>query len=123
LSQGVLDDLQDARWIYLKGVLFAVLLVGCCALILLETRSWAVAGLLAAVVWSAARLYYFMFYVIQHYVDHEYRFSGVFDFLLYACRGPRPGAARSSALEREAGLADELSVEEHLHHTRAAPEA
>lgn len=44
--------------------------------------------------WSAARLYYFMFYVIERYVDEDYRFSGLFDFARYLLRGPRPGAER-----------------------------
>lgn len=63
------------------------MLVGCCALILVEVPSWWVAGLLAAVVWSAARLYYFMFYVIERYVDPDYRFSGLFDFVRYLLGG------------------------------------
>ena len=33
--------------------------------------------------WASARLYYFMFYVIEKYVDGEYKFSGVFSFLKY----------------------------------------
>jgi len=39
--------------------------------------------LLAAIIWSAARLYYFMFYVIEKYVDPGYRFAGVFACVRY----------------------------------------
>ena len=38
---------------------------------------------LVLLIWSAARLYYFMFYVIENYVDNEYRFSGVYSFVCY----------------------------------------
>jgi hypothetical protein len=33
--------------------------------------------LLALCVWAAARAYYFLFYVIQHYIDPDYRYSGL----------------------------------------------
>jgi hypothetical protein len=34
-------------------------------------------------VWSFCRFYYFAFYVIEHYVDPSYRFSGLLSFALY----------------------------------------
>ena len=40
--------------------------------------------MLAALVvtcWAWCRFYYFMFYVIEHYVDGNFRFAGVVDFL------------------------------------------
>jgi hypothetical protein len=52
-------------------------------LILFETRSWKIAIMLLLVVWSSARLYYFMFYVIEKYVDPEYKFAGIGSFLQY----------------------------------------
>jgi hypothetical protein len=30
--------------------------------------------------WSFCRFYYFALYVIEHYVDPDYRFSGLFSF-------------------------------------------
>ena len=42
--------------------------------------------LLAVAVWAFARAYYFAFYVIEHYVDPGYRFSGLISFLRYALR-------------------------------------
>jgi len=79
-------DLKDPRLIYLKGFLFAVILGVAAAAIVLRTMDWTVALLLALVIWSAARLYYFMFYVIEKYVDGSYRFAGIFDFLKYLLR-------------------------------------
>ena len=70
-------DLTSARLIYLKGGLFLAILAVSVFLILNESRSWRTAGLVVLVVWSSARLYYFMFYVIEKYVDPGYRFSGI----------------------------------------------
>ena len=49
--------------------------------------------LLGLAIWGFARAYYFAFYVIEHYVDESYKYSGLLDFLRYALkrRGP-PGA-------------------------------
>jgi hypothetical protein len=52
-------------------------------LIIFETRSWQITVLLVLVVWTSARLYYFMFYVIEKYVDPGYRFAGMVSFLRY----------------------------------------
>lgn len=79
-------DIRNVRVLYLKGLLF--LLLGCLAsaLLLVLVPSLPVAALLAIAVWSFCRAYYFAFYVIEHYVDPEYRFTGLIDF---ARRAPR----------------------------------
>ena len=76
-------DLQDARLMYLKGFLFLAILVVSVAVILIENFSWKLALLLGLVIWSAARLYYLMFYVIEKYIDPSYKFSGIISFLKY----------------------------------------
>jgi len=76
-------DLVNPRWMYLKGALLLLILLSCCALLLLEAPSWRAALLLALVVWASARLYYFMFYVIERYIDPFYRFSGIGSVLRY----------------------------------------
>ncbi|KAA0134999.1 hypothetical protein FYZ48_19340 [Gimesia chilikensis] len=76
-------DLKSRQLIYLKGFLFLMILLFAGGLILFETRSWQIAALLLLVVWSSARLYYFMFYVIEKYVDPEYKFAGIGSFLQY----------------------------------------
>ena len=76
-------DLKQPRWIYLKGLLFLVVLAVSVLSILVENFSWKVVILLGLVIWSAARLYYLMFYVIEKYVDPTYRFSGIIAFMKY----------------------------------------
>ena len=86
-----MKDLDKPGWMYLKAGLFLAILGLSVAVIINETRSWKVAVLLAAIIWSAARLYYFMFYVIEKYVDPGYRFAGIFAFIGYLLRKKKPG--------------------------------
>ena len=78
-----MKDLTDPRWIKLKGVLFLVVGLLASALLLLETPTMRVAVLLTVAVWCFCRAYYFAFYVIEHYVDPSFRFSGLGSFLRY----------------------------------------
>ncbi len=79
-------DLNDSKWMYLKGCLFLGILIVSTALILIYSFSWRVLILLCLVIWSAARVYYFMFYVIEKYVDRTFRFSGILSFIAYVMR-------------------------------------
>jgi hypothetical protein len=47
--------------------------------------------LLAVAIWAFARAYYFAFYVVQHYVDSEYRFAGLVSLVKYLLRSRKPG--------------------------------
>jgi hypothetical protein len=74
----LMGDLTDPRLMYLKAFLFGVIGMLCAAGILAEAFSWRVALLLALCIWSFCRLYYFAFYVIEHYIDPGYKFAGIF---------------------------------------------
>jgi len=74
------------KWIFIKAGLFALILILSSVLILLEDQAAMRAPPLLLVIWSAARLYYFTFYVIERYVDPAYRFAGVWDCLVYLAR-------------------------------------
>jgi len=76
-------NLVDPRWMKLKAVLFLFLGFGSAALVLVECPSWRVAVGLAIAIWSFCRFYYFAFYVIEHYVDPGWRFSGLLSFARY----------------------------------------
>ena len=82
-------DLSNPKLLYLKGGLFAFLGVLSGSLILIEMPGWRVAGLLVLCVWAFARAYYFVFYVIQHYIDPGYKFAGLWSFLKYVMRRPK----------------------------------
>jgi hypothetical protein len=76
-------NLTDVRWIKTKGVLFLLLGLFSAATLFFECPNLSVAFLMVVAVWSFCRFYYFAFYVIEHYVDPSYRFSGLLSFALY----------------------------------------
>ena len=79
-------DLKNPKWMYAKACMF--LLIGSIsfAFVLAEQPSLRTAVLLLLMIWAFCRAYYFAFYVIEKYVDSEYRFSGLVDFLRYLMR-------------------------------------
>lgn len=79
-------DLTNPRVIKAKGLLFLVLGLLASAILLIEVGSLRVAVLLAVAIWSFCRFYYFAFYVIEHYVDPQFRFAGLWAFARYLMR-------------------------------------
>ena len=86
--RGLLRDLTDSRWIKVKGALFLLMGLLAGGLLLFEHPSLIDALLLVICVWGFCRAYYFAFYVIEHYVDPAYKFSGLGSFLRYWWRKP-----------------------------------
>ena len=82
-QRGLLRDLTDPRWIKVKGALFLFLGLLAAGLLLAEHPSLIDAILLLICVWGFCRAYYFAFYVIEHYVDPGYNFSGLGSFVRY----------------------------------------
>ncbi len=83
-----MKDLTNPNWIKLKGALFLIVGLISSVLLILEQPSLRVALLLLISIWCFCRFYYFAFYVIEHYVDPGYRFSGLWSFVGYL-RGKR----------------------------------
>ena len=81
-----MKDLTDPKWIKLKGVLFLLLGLAAAVLLVLEQPTLKTVLLLALAIWSFCRVYYFAFYVIEHYVDPAYKFSGLGSFFMYLLR-------------------------------------
>jgi len=81
-----MKNLTDPRWIKLKGILFLVIGLLSACLLILEQPTLKIAVLLGTCVWCFCRFYYFAFYVIEHYVDPGYRFSGLWSFMAYMTR-------------------------------------
>jgi hypothetical protein len=74
-------DLESRRWIVAKGALFLFLVLACSGLLYTAAPSWRTAFLLLVLTWSAARFYYFLFYVLEKYVDPSLRYAGVLSLL------------------------------------------
>ena len=76
-------DLKSPTLIKVKGSLFLILGLFAGLLLIIESPKISTALLLLICVWSFCRAYYFVFYVIEHYVDKEFRFAGLIDFFKY----------------------------------------
>jgi hypothetical protein len=80
-------DLQSKAAIVVKGGLFLGLAIAAAALLWINDPRWQTAALLAVLVWSACRFYYFLFYVLEKYVDPRLRYAGLFAMLRALRRG------------------------------------
>jgi len=76
-------DLTSRTLILTKGLLFLLLGLATAAILVAESLKWRTLALLVICVWSFCRFYYFAFYVIERYVDADYRFSGIGSFMRY----------------------------------------
>jgi hypothetical protein len=77
-----MTDLTSKKWIVAKGAMFAGIAIASAALILADVPSLRIAVLLALLVWASCRFYYFLFYVLEHYVDPTMRYAGLLDLLM-----------------------------------------
>jgi hypothetical protein len=84
-----MKDLTNPVWIKVKGGLFLFLGLLAAALLLVDNPTWKDAALLGLAIWCFCRAYYFAFYVLEHYVDPGYKFSGLVDCLKYLVKRRR----------------------------------
>ena len=96
-------DLKNPKVIWFKGALFLLLGILAAGILLLETRSWRIGLLLALCVWAFCRAYYFAFYVIEHYIDDEYKFAGLGSFVRYLWTRKRAPRVKPVVAETEKG--------------------
>src|SRR5881398_2572435 len=78
-----MKDLTNPGWIKFKGILFLLIGIMASTLLILEHPTLKMGIPLAVAIWCFCRFYYFAFYVIEHYVDPGYRFSGLWSFARY----------------------------------------
>jgi hypothetical protein len=72
-----MSDLRSKRWIVVKGFMFLAIAAIAGVLLLFESQTIRTAILLALLVWAACRFYYFIFYVLERYVDSSLRYAGI----------------------------------------------
>ena len=72
-----MSDLRSKRWIVAKGLMFLGIAAVAGALLLFESPTIRTTILLALLVWAACRFYYFIFYVLERYVDPSLRYAGI----------------------------------------------
>jgi hypothetical protein len=98
-----MTDIRSAKVLVLKGALLAVLGCLASAVLLLEHPSVKVGMLLTIAVWAFFRAYYFAFYVIEHYIDHSYKFAGLWSVVRYYWNGRRASGPPTPPAERVDG--------------------
>lgn len=89
-----MKDLRNPRLIWLKGVLFLMIGLISAGLLWSEVPEWKTALLLALLVWGFCRAYYFAFYVLEKYVDPQFRFAGLWSLARYLVRTRDKEAAK-----------------------------
>ena len=82
-------EIKNPKLIVAKGLLFLAAGTAAAVLLLLENPSLRSGFLLLVAIWAFCRFYYFAFFVIEHYVDPGYKFSGLLDFAKYLLSGRR----------------------------------
>jgi hypothetical protein len=80
-------DITNPALLYTKAALFLVLGAGAAALLIARSPSLVTALLVAICVWAFARSYYFLFYVLERYVDPSMRYAGLWAMLVRIVRG------------------------------------
>ncbi len=96
-----MKDIESKGWIVAKGVLFLVLAIAAASLVLFERPSLRLAGLLALLVWASCRFYYFLFYVLEKYVDPSLRYAGLLQLVAAIVRARRRSRAGPHRRVRE----------------------
>jgi len=85
-TTGSMRDLSRPGTMLLKAILFGAIGLLSAFLLLEQMPSLQNAALLFLCIWAFCRLYYFAFYVIERYIDPEYKFSGLWSALQYVLK-------------------------------------
>lgn len=72
-----MTDLRSEGWLWFKGIAFACVATLSFFLVLVELKSSKQVLLVLVSIWAFCRAYYFAFYVIEKYIDRQYRFAGL----------------------------------------------
>jgi hypothetical protein len=92
-------NLTNPTWIIAKGFLFLFLGLLSGGLLFFEHPTLKTFVLVAVAVWSFCRFYYFGFYVLERYVDPNYKFSGLISMVRYVLSG-RKGQVEANPGEK-----------------------
>lgn len=76
-----MSDLKSKSLIVLKGLLFLFMAIMSSIILFVQVPTITTAILLGLLVWSSSRFYYFLFYVLEKYVDPTMRYAGILDLL------------------------------------------
>jgi len=81
-----MGDIRSKPLIIVKGLLFLVIVLITASALFALSPDWLTAGLILILIWASARFYYFLFYVLEKYVDPSLKYSGIRDLLRHLPR-------------------------------------
>ena len=76
-------DIKSPTLLKVKGLLFLLLGILAVVLLIIDSPDWRTVGLIIIVIWAFSRFYYFAFYVLHHYADKDFKYSGLIDLARY----------------------------------------
>ena len=76
-----MGDIRSKPLIVIKGLLFLVIILLASSALFALSPDWLTAALILLLIWASARFYYFLFYVLEKYVDPSLKYSGIRDLL------------------------------------------
>ena len=76
-------DIESPTLLKIKGVLFLILGLLAAGLLIYISQEWITVGLLLILIWAFSRFYYFAFYVLHHYADKNFNYSGLLHLVRY----------------------------------------
>ena len=77
----MMTDIKSPRLLYFKGALMLLTGLLASAVLIAEHPNFKTVVLLAVAIWGFCRAYYFAFYVIQNYIDPDFRYAGLIAFV------------------------------------------
>ena len=77
IMSNTMPDLHSKGWIAFKGVAFLGIALTAAGLLLMQNPTLWTGVLLGLLAWAAARFYYFLFYVLERYVDPRLKYAGL----------------------------------------------
>lgn len=80
-------EIKNPQVLKLKGILFFILGLLAAGLLFIQLPTWENAILLLIAMWAFCRFYYFAFYVLHHYADPNFKYTGLLDLVRYLLRG------------------------------------
>jgi|LauGreDrversion4_2_1035121.scaffolds.fasta_scaffold14284_1 hypothetical protein len=75
-------NLTDPFWMWVKAVLLGVIAIVSAGVVWMKVGGWEVPLLLGLLVWSACRVHYFFFHVLERWVEPGGRFRGIGELVI-----------------------------------------
>lgn len=86
-----MTDIKSKKLIVLKGILFLAIILAPALLLIGKDPTVTTAFAVCTLIWASARFYYFLFYVLERYVDPGLRYAGLLSLCAALIKRRRAG--------------------------------